>query len=80
MRPPDSLSSGNQKILQRRKINSELERVFDICHTCRRCVSLCNSFPSLFDLIDDSETLEVDGVSKSDYKKVVDECYLCDIC
>lgn len=62
------------------KINSELERVFDICHTCRRCVSLCNSFPSLFDLIDDSETLEVDGVSKNDYKKVVDECYLCDIC
>ena len=62
------------------KINSELERVFDICHTCRRCVSLCNSFPSLFDLIDDSETMEVDGVSKNDYKKVVDECYLCDIC
>ena len=62
------------------KINSELERVFDICHTCRRCVSLCNSFPSLFDLIDESESMEVDGVSKNDYKKVVDECYLCDIC
>ena len=62
------------------RINSELERVFDICHTCRRCVSLCNSFPSLFDLIDESDTMEVDGVSKADYKKVVDECYLCDIC
>ena len=62
------------------KINEELERVFDICHTCRRCVSLCNSFPSLFDLIDDSETMEVDGVAKEDYKKVVDDCYLCDIC
>jgi len=28
----------------------ELERVFGICHGCRRCVSLCNSFPTLFDL------------------------------
>lgn len=61
-------------------INKELERVFDICHTCRRCVSLCNSFPTLFDLIDESETMEIDGVSKGDFKQVVDECFLCDIC
>lgn len=59
---------------------AELERVFDICHGCRRCVSLCQSFPTLFDLIDDSDTMEVDGVAKSDYKNVVDECYLCDMC
>ena len=59
---------------------AELERVFDICHTCRRCVSLCNSFPTLFDLVDDSETMEVDGVAKADYTKVVDQCYLCDLC
>lgn len=58
----------------------ELERVFDICHGCRRCVSLCQSFPTLFDLVDESETMEVDGVAKSDYWKVVDHCYLCDLC
>lgn len=58
----------------------ELERVFDICHGCRRCVSLCDSFPTLFDLVDESETLEVDGVDKDDYMKVVDQCYLCDLC
>lgn len=61
-------------------INAELERVFDLCHGCRRCVSLCNSFPVLFDLVDESETMEVDGVDKADYHKVVDECYLCDLC
>ncbi|MAZ45516.1 MAG: Fe-S oxidoreductase [Gammaproteobacteria bacterium] len=59
---------------------NELERVFDVCHTCRRCVSLCDSFPTLFDLIDDSETFEVDGVNKNDYMKVVDQCFLCDLC
>ena len=59
---------------------AELERVFDICHGCRRCVSLCNSFPALFDLVDNSPTMEVDGVKKEDYWQVVDHCYLCDLC
>ena len=62
------------------KIDDELERVFDICHGCRRCVSLCNTFPTLFDLVDESPTLELDGVEKEDYQAVVDQCYLCDLC
>ena len=28
-------------------LNTELERVFDTCHGCRRCFSLCNAFPTL---------------------------------
>ena len=61
-------------------LDAELERVFDICHGCRRCVSLCHAFPTLFDLVDESETLEVDGVDKADYGRVVEQCYLCDLC
>jgi len=61
-------------------LEHELERVFDHCHGCRRCVSLCQAFPVLFDLVDNSPTMEVDGVAKSDYGKVVDQCYLCDLC
>ena len=61
-------------------LDKELERVFDICHGCRRCVNLCTAFPTLFDLVDESQTMEVDGVAKSDYWKVVDQCYLCDMC
>jgi Fe-S oxidoreductase len=61
-------------------LDHELERVFDVCHGCRRCVSLCDAFPTLFDLVDASPTLEVDGVAKADYMKVVDQCYLCDLC
>jgi Fe-S oxidoreductase len=68
------------KFYDQQDLNAELERVFDICHGCRRCVSLCNSFPTLFDLVDESETMEVDGVAKDDYIKVVDQCYLCDLC
>ena len=58
----------------------EMERVFDICHGCRRCVSLCQSFPTLFDLVDATDDGEVHGVAKADYGKVVDQCYLCDLC
>jgi Fe-S oxidoreductase len=61
-------------------LEKELERVFDICHGCRRCFSLCQSFPTLFDAIDASETLELDGVDKKVYWDVVDNCYLCDMC
>jgi Fe-S oxidoreductase len=42
--------------------------------------NLCNSFPTLFDLIDESDTMEMDGVAKDDYWQVVDHCYLCDMC
>ncbi len=59
---------------------NEMERVFDICHGCRRCVSLCDSFPTLFDLVDESDTMEVDGVNKNDYMSVVDQCFMCDLC
>src|SRR5947207_11507053 len=62
------------------KAEAELERIFGICHGCRRCVSLCTTFPTLFDLVDNSKTLEVDGVAKEDFWKVVDQCYLCDLC
>ncbi len=58
----------------------ELERVYDICHGCRRCFSLCNAFPTLFDAIDESDTMELDGVPKEKYWDVVDNCYLCDLC
>ena len=62
------------------KLNAELHRVYDICHGCRRCVSLCTAFPTLFDLVDESKTGEVDGVDAKDFGKVVDQCYLCDLC
>ena len=62
------------------KAFAEMERVFDICHGCRRCVSLCQSFPNLFDLVDATVDGEVHGVKKEAYWQVVDQCYLCDLC
>jgi glycerol-3-phosphate dehydrogenase subunit C len=61
-------------------LEKELERVFDICHGCRRCFNLCESFPTLFDAIDESKSGELDTVDKKVYWQVVDNCYLCDMC
>ena len=61
-------------------LEKEMERVFDICHGCRRCFNLCDSFPRLFDLIDNSPTGELDGVNKEDYASVEEACTLCDMC
>jgi Fe-S oxidoreductase len=58
----------------------ELHRVYDLCHGCRRCFSLCNAFPLLFDAIDASPTGELDGVDKQIYWEVSEHCYLCDMC
>jgi glycerol-3-phosphate dehydrogenase subunit C len=58
----------------------ELERIYDLCHGCRRCFSLCNAFPLLFDAIDASSTGELNGVDHKVYWEVADHCYLCDMC
>ena len=70
----------NPAFYEEAALDKELERVFDICHGCRRCFSLCNSFPTLFDAIDAGTSGELDAVDKKVYWDVVDHCYLCDMC
>ncbi|WP_036282150.1 heterodisulfide reductase-related iron-sulfur binding cluster [Methylocystis sp. ATCC 49242] len=62
------------------KLDAEMRRVLDICHGCRRCFNLCDSFPRLFDLVDESKSGELDTVASADFKQVVDACTLCDMC
>jgi glycerol-3-phosphate dehydrogenase subunit C len=61
-------------------LDRELARVFDICHGCRRCFSLCNAFPTLFDAVDATEAGEVAALDRKVFWEVVDHCYLCDMC
>jgi len=61
-------------------LEAELRRVYDICHGCRRCFNLCDSFPILFDSIDESPNESVDDLTQPQIKAVVDACTLCDMC
>ena len=62
------------------KLDAEMRRVFDICHGCRRCFNLCESFPKLFEMIDESENEDVESLSSDQFEPVVDACTLCDMC
>src|SRR6185369_3839144 len=70
----------NPEYYDQESADKELERIFNICHGCRRCVSLCNAFPTLFDLIDATELGELEQVPRERFAGVVDQCYLCDMC
>ena len=66
--------------LDPKKLDDEMRRVFDICHGCRRCFNLCDSFPKLFEMIDESKNEDVESLSSNQFKPVVDACTLCDMC
>jgi len=59
-------------------LDRELRRVAGVCHTCRRCVDLCESFPRLFDLIDGAGG--ADAVTGAGFESVGAACTLCDMC
>ena len=66
--------------LDKKKLDDEMRRVFDICHGCRRCFNLCDSFPKLFEMIDDSKDESVESLSSNQFDPVVNSCTLCDMC
>jgi glycerol-3-phosphate dehydrogenase subunit C len=60
-------------------LRAELTRVFDLCHGCRLCLSLCPSFPTMFNLIDAKDG-DVAALTPDEQDQVVDECYQCKLC
>lgn len=57
----------------------ERVRVFDLCHSCRRCLPLCKSFPRLFDLIDENDG-DASRLGQAEHREIVNLCYQCKIC
>jgi glycerol-3-phosphate dehydrogenase subunit C len=60
-------------------LRTELTRVYDLCHGCRLCLSLCPSFPTMFNLIDAKDG-DVAALTPAEQDQVVDECYQCKLC
>ncbi len=82
LRKPErkSIDIKDGKFWDEKNLDNELRRQFDVCHSCRRCFNLCDSFPNLFDTIDGSISMELDTVDSKSFKGVVDACTLCDMC
>jgi len=60
-------------------LDSELTRVFDLCHGCRRCFNLCESFPHLFEAVDALDG-DVPALDRKIHRKTVDLCHQCKVC
>ncbi len=61
-------------------VRNELTRVFDVCHSCRRCVDLCTSFPTMFGMIDHHPDHDAGRLTPAQQNQVVHECFQCKLC
>lgn len=68
----------NAKYWDRSSLDRELGRAFDLCNGCRMCFKYCPSFPTLFTLMDDKQS--VFELSADEKKQIIGECYQCKIC
>jgi glycerol-3-phosphate dehydrogenase subunit C len=60
-------------------LQTELTRVFEVCHGCRMCFKYCDSFPDLFSFIDAHDG-DVEKLTGDEVHKVVDGCFQCKLC
>ena len=77
--PSTELRYGEPAYLDAEALERELRRTGEVCHQCRRCLPLCPSFPTLFQLIDASPD-EIAGVSMEGFERVNELCYHCKLC
>lgn len=61
-------------------LDKETKRVFGVCHGCRMCFKYCDSFPRLFELIDDEHDGRVDALRVDQTQAVMDACFQCKLC
>jgi glycerol-3-phosphate dehydrogenase subunit C len=80
-RPTDGLSydATESRYWDERGLEREIDRVFDICNTCRLCFNQCPAFPTMFESLD-----RVGGdpakLQPQERDKVVDLCWNCKMC
>lgn len=58
----------------------ELTRALEICHGCRMCFKFCDSFPRLFDLLDNKHDGDVRKLSAPEVDSVMEACFQCKLC
>src|SRR5438552_3061628 len=62
-------------------LDKEVQRVFEICHGCRMCFKFCDSFPTLFSLLDDlHHDGDVHRLTAPEKRDVMDACFQCKLC
>lgn len=61
-------------------LDLEVKRAFEICHGCRMCFKYCDSFPTLFKLLDETHDGDVHQLKASEKAQVMEACFQCKLC
>ncbi len=61
-------------------LDGEVRRVFEVCNGCRLCFKYCDTFPSLFDLLDHRHEGDVRRLAPAEVGSVMDSCFQCKLC
>jgi glycerol-3-phosphate dehydrogenase subunit C len=65
-------------------LETEMRRVFQVCHECRMCVGYCGTFPAVFAAVDrDVDAGRAEGAEKlgpGDLRTASDLCWQCKLC
>ena len=80
--PTDGLSydPSEEKYWDADALGKEITRVFEVCHGCRMCFKYCDSFPLLFDLVDNKYDGDVRQVDQGETRQIMDSCFQCKLC
>ena len=61
-------------------LQKEITRVFEICHGCRLCFKYCDTFPTLFSLLDTKHDGDVTKITGPETRTIMDACFQCKLC
>jgi Fe-S oxidoreductase len=75
-----SYDPSEAKYWDKAALDGEVTRAFEICHGCRMCFKYCDSFPSLFSLVDDTHNGDVAKLTEPEVARVMDQCFQCKLC
>ncbi len=80
--PTDGLSYDpkEDKYWDTQALQKEITRVFEVCHGCRMCFKYCDSFPKLFDFIDNEHDGDVRKLTDDQTAQVMGDCFQCKLC
>lgn len=61
-------------------VRTEVTRVFDLCLSCRRCQTLCETFTAFFELVDRKALAEAGLLTPAEQDQMMGLCIRCGLC
>jgi glycerol-3-phosphate dehydrogenase subunit C len=81
---PPAFDPNEERYWDASDLESEMRRVFEICHNCRMCVGYCGTFPDVFAHVDRS--IEKHGATGAElldadaFESATEQCWQCKLC